>query len=213
MSPVTSTPGDRVPAPDEVVRVPIQVLRPSLVGFGKAVWNFGSGATGNAFVRRLRNTRGSRADRGARPDVGEDDVADPGHSLLGITPMTFAPVALKDSGAAWVFDRHGVRVEGSAQISFALPWHEVDRVALQLVEARRLGMQVLQVALWPAAEQTFLAAHPECGPGWDADMRAVVVAVCKAVEVPQESTTLTLSGLAHAGGRFGGELERIVRVD
>ncbi len=82
-------------------------------------------------------------------------------------------------------------------------------MALQVQHSQLLGLKMLRLVLWPANPQTFLAAHPECGPVWDTTLGACTVAVATAITVPQTSVDATLTGLAFAGARFSGEVETL----
>ncbi|MDI3405275.1 hypothetical protein [Streptomyces cavernicola] len=187
-------PSDPARPPAGVIRVPVRVPRPSPMAFAKAVWGFAGGATGDAFTKRLR-----RAARHPDPDPS-----------LGIDAMTFAPLALRETGAAYFFDEHGVRLEGSSEISLAVSWCEVNRVALQVQHSQFLGLKMLRLLLWPTCPQSFLAAHPGSAPAWDAALGACALAVVKATTVPQDSIELALAGLDFAGAaRFDGRVEEI----
>ncbi|MFD4033452.1 hypothetical protein ACFWVP_23810 [Streptomyces sp. NPDC058637] len=126
-----------------------------------------------------------------------------------VDAMTFAPLALRETGAAYFFDQGGLRLEGSSEVSLALSWSEVDRVALQVQHSRFLGLKMLRLLVWPAYPQTFLAAHPGSAPAWDEGLGGCALAVVKAVTIPQDSIDLTLAGLAFAGMRFDGRVEEI----
>jgi hypothetical protein len=177
--------------PAGVVRVPVRMMRPSPVAFAKSVWGFASGATGAAFTKRFR-----RAMRGSDPDPS-----------LGIDAMAFAPLALRETGAAYYFDPSGLRLEGSSEVSLALSWSEVARVALQVQHSQFLGLKMLRLLLWPTHPHTFLAAHPGSVSAWDAELGGCALAVVKATTVPQDSIDLTLAGLVFAGERFDGRVE------
>ncbi|PZT70342.1 hypothetical protein DN402_33445 [Streptomyces sp. SW4] len=173
--------------------MPVRVMRPSLAAFAKAVWGFAGGATEAAFTKRLR-----RAALAPDPDP-----------TLGVDAMTFAPLALRETGAVYVFDQAGLRLEGSSEVSLALSWSEVARVALQVQHSPTLGLRMLRVVLWPVDPQTFLAAHPGSAQAWDAETGGCALAVVKATAVPRDSLDLTLAGLRFAGERFDGRVEEV----
>ncbi|MDG9720662.1 hypothetical protein [Streptomyces sp. DH24] len=184
---------DPMRLPARMVRVPVRMMRPSPLVFAKAVWEFASGATGANFTRRFRR---------AMRDPGTDPS-------LGIDAMTYAPLALRETGAVYIFDEGGLRLEGSSEVSLALPWSEVERVALQVQHSPFLGLTMLRLLLWPAHPQTFLAAHPGSAPAWDAGLGGCALEVVKAITVPQDSIDLMLAGLAFAGERFDGRVEEV----
>lgn len=190
---MTSFPSDPMRHPAGVVRVPVRMMRPSPLKFAKAVWGFAGGATEAAFNKRFR-----RAMRGPNPDPS-----------LGIDAMTYAPLAMRETGAAYFFDQGGLRLEGSSEVSLALSWSEVSRVALQVQHSRFLGLKMLRLLLWPVYPHTFLAAHPGSAPAWDAQLGGCALALVKATTVPQDSIDLTLTGLAFAGQRFDGRVQEI----
>ncbi|MGW7351296.1 hypothetical protein [Streptomyces sp. NPDC054784] len=191
-------PSDPPRSPTGTVRVPVRVTRPSPVAFAKAVRAFATGATGSAFTRRLR---GAAHDPGHDPDRGICS----GPSL-GVDATTFAPLALRETGAVHVFDAGGLRLEGSAEVSLALTWSEVDRVVPDVRHSPFLGLRMLRLLVWPTHPDTFLAAHPGSAPAWDAERGRCALAVVTAPAVPRDSLDLTLAGLTFAGERFDGRV-------
>ncbi|MFM9372620.1 hypothetical protein [Streptomyces sp. Da 82-17] len=181
------------PPPSGTVRAPVRVMRPSPVAFVKAVRGFASGATGDAFTKRLR-----RAARTPDADLTQ-----------GVNATTYAPLALRDTGAACLFDQYGLRLEGSSELALAVPWTEVGRVALQVQHSPLLGLKMLRLVLWPTHPQTFLTAHPGSAPAWDPALGACTLAVVKGTSIPQDSVELALAGLQFAGGRFDGRVEEV----
>ncbi|MDT0380146.1 hypothetical protein RM572_15400 [Streptomyces sp. DSM 42041] len=190
---MTFLPRDDVRPPAGVVRVPVRMMRPSPVAFAKAVWGFVGGATGSAFTKRSRRA-----------------VLNPGRDpSRGVNAMSHAPLALRETGAAYFFDPNGFRLEGSSEVSLAVSWGEVGRVALQVQHSTFLGLKMLRLILWPLYPQSFLAAHPGSTPAWDAELGGCALAVVKATTIPRDSVDLTLAGLAFAGARFDGRVEEL----
>lgn len=183
------------------VRVPVRMMRPSVLGFGKAVWRFSSGAVDADFVRRA-----GRMLRGQSPEPGK--ALDP-DAPLGITPFTFAPLALKATKASYVFDARGVRLEGVRRMPLAVEWSEVRRVSVRLLDMRFHGLTELQLVLWPADENVFARAHPRGAQAWDPELRALVLPLSRALEIPQRSIDGVLAGAAYAGDLFDGTLEHV----
>lgn len=136
---MTSSQSDVTPLAPGEVRVPVCTVGPSPKAFAKAVWEFVRGVKAATFIDRFRRSTGQ-----------------PGHEdSTGLDAMAFAPVALHETGAVHVFDKHGFRLQRSAELSLALPWSEVHRVALQVQHSQILGLRMLRVAFWPAYPQTF----------------------------------------------------------
>lgn len=180
-------------SPRTPVRVPVLAIRPSPTAFAKQVWSFASGATGRVFTDWFRSARRD-GDAAAAPELNA---------------MTFAPVATRETGAAYLIDEAGIRLVGSSEVAFDLTWHEIGRVGLQVQRAQLLGLKMLRLVLWPSQPQTFLAAHPECRPAWDEQLGAVTVAVATSPTTPQASIDLAKAGLAHAGECFDGRVEEL----
>lgn len=178
------------PSGDEV-RVPVRTVKPSATAFARSVWQFASGTVGDAFAGRLL---GRSADRPTAPTIDA---------------MTFAPLEVRETGAVVVLDRHGLRVEGSRELAFALAWSEVGRVSLQVQHSRLLGLRMLRLVFWPAHPHTFPAAHPECAPALVPELGGYALALTTSPRVPQADIDLALSGLALAGARFDGEVEEV----
>lgn len=167
------------------------MMRPSPSAFVKAVWNFAGGTAGDIFVKRFRRTL-TTPNRDPSPDL---------------TAMTFAPLALRETGAVYVFDRHGLRLEGGSEVSLGASWSDLSRVALQIQHSRLLGLKMLRMVLWPTCPHTFLAAHPGSAKAWDPESRALAFAVVTATTIPQDSIDSTLTGLTFSGARFNGRVE------
>ena len=91
---MTSSQSDATRPAHGEVRVAVCTVAPSPKAFAKAVREFFRGATGAAFFERFRRSTGG-----------------PGHEdATGIDAMSFAPLALHETGAEHVFDGHGLRL-------------------------------------------------------------------------------------------------------
>ena len=181
------------PSPGGVVRVPVSTPRLSPTALGRSVWAFASGGTGTDFKDRFR-----RALRDRRPQA-----------LVDIDAMTFSPLASRESGASYVFDAHGVRLEGYRKLRLALTWSEIGRVALQLQHSKLLGLRSLRLVVWPVDHQAFAAAHPECGILWDEEVGGYSLNLSTGTVISQTKMDLAVVGVAHAGGRFSGQVEDV----
>lgn len=174
--------------PVNEVRVPVRIMRFSPLEYARRVWEFTSGAMGAGFVTRLCSALQD-------PDPKE---------RLGINAMTFAPLGPRTTGAAFIFDPEGLRLEGSREVAFAILWSEVSRVALHRQRSHMLGLTTLRLVLWPAHPQAFVDKHPGVEAAWDAELGAFGVGVSTAPRVDPEPALL---GLRFAGDRFRGQVE------
>lgn len=116
-----------------------------------------------------------------------------------VNAMTFAPLAVKDSGAAWVFDRGGLRLVGYPRLPLAIGWSELRSAELELQESATLGLQVLRIVLQPHDPTTFTRAHPGVESLWDPTVSAWSAIVSKGPQIPEETIRQTEEGLALGG--------------
>lgn len=121
--------------------------------------------------------------------------------------MTFAPLKVRASGASWVFDTAGMRLEGY-RLTVSLAWVELARADLELQSSSSLGLEALRVAVWPLDPAAFGAAHPEARALWDDTIGTWSAVLGKGPTISQTTIDLALAGLAHAGPRFSGALTR-----
>lgn len=117
-----------------------------------------------------------------------------------------APVAEQESGASWVIDREGLRLEGYRRLPLAFHWVEISGVTLELQQSQLQGLQALRIGLWPVDPAGFAAAHPKAAALWDETLGTYSLVLSKGSLVPQTKTDLALVGLRHAGPRFDGRL-------
>lgn len=179
------------PARGGVVRVPISTPRFSPTKFARTAVDFGTGVIGDAFARRFRRS------------AEQEDAS----ALTNIDAMSFAPLATKESGAAWVFDSEGVRLEGHRRLRVTLRWQELHHVVLELQQSSMLGLQALRVAIWPVDPAMFATTHPECSALWDDTLGTYSLVLSKGPTIPQHKLDLALAGVTHAGPRFDGRLK------
>lgn len=166
--------------PGNAVRVPIATPRFSLGRFVGTVFRFMTG-------------------EGAKPNPDAQPTAEP-------NAMTFAPLALRDSGASYVFDADGVRLEGYKRLPFAILWSETKQVRMQVERSQMLGLSSLQCLVWPADLEGFAAAHPQFSEFWDATVGAFSLTMQKAPTIDSQTIALAMAGARHAGHRFDGAL-------
>ncbi|MEO9322671.1 hypothetical protein ABFT23_04220 [Nocardioides sp. C4-1] len=178
-------PGGDLPAE---VRVPISTPRFFPVRLVRNVLAFGTGRMSEVTARRFRDD--------AHPEAPP------------VTAMTFSPLSVRETGAAYVFDARGLRLEGYRRLRLAVEWTELDRVVLEVQSFAALGLEGLRVAIWPHDPHGFARAHRGVEATWDETAGTWSLVLAKAPVVPPEKVEAAVVGLRHAGHRFTGEVVR-----
>ncbi|GAB3912688.1 hypothetical protein GCM10027613_02910 [Microlunatus endophyticus] len=132
-------------------------------------------------------------------------------SVDGLTRPWRAPRTL-------FLDRVGIRHVSHSDVSFAIRWQELSRVALEVHRSTVAPLVAVWLILWPADGETFAAGHPELDilRMADYDRLAWGIAVAERMADQADSSAMdegidtTMAALRrYAGALYDGTVENV----